>query len=295
MACFTPLKAYRADGGRIVFTSKDGWSDRPIELACGQCIGCRLERSRQWALRCVHEAQLHEQNCFVTLTYRPEDVPTDGSVDVTHWQKFAKRLRKRVGPFRFFHVGEYGDENYRPHYHACIFGLDFSDDRRLVKDEAGNKTFLSETLEDVWGLGFTTLGLLTQQSAAYVARYCIKKATGELGKEKYRRIDLETGEEYHVKPEYVTMSRRPGLASGWYEKFSSDVYPEDSVVHDGRHHRPPKFYDKRLEVDDPSLFASIKSKRRDFAFSRIDDATPERLLVREEVLQARLGHLRRSI
>lgn len=243
----------------------------------------------------MHEAQLHEQNCFVTLTYRPEDVPTDGSVDVTHWQKFAKRLRKRVGPFRFFHVGEYGETNYRPHYHACIFGLDFREDRRLVKEQGDNKTFTSETLESVWGLGFTTLGLLTQQSAAYVARYCIKKQDGELGEEKYRRIDTSTGEEYHVRPEYVTMSRRPGLASGWYEKFRDDVYPDDSVVHEGRFHRPPSYYDKKLEVDDPLLFASIKSKRRDFAFSRLDDATPERLAVREEVVSGRLSHLRRSI
>ncbi len=266
-----------------------------MELACGQCIGCRLERSRQWALRCVHEAQLHEQNCFITLTYRPEDVPTDGSVDVTHWQKFAKRLRKRVGPFRFFHVGEYGDENYRPHYHACVFGLDFSGDRLLVKEEGENKTFTSETLESVWGLGFTMLGMLTQKSAAYVARYCLKKATGELGREKYRRIDVETGEEYHVRPEYVTMSRRPGLGSGWYEKFRDDVYPDDSVVHDGRFHRPPKYYDGLLEREDPQLLASLKSKRRDFAFGRKDNATPERLLVRENVLEARLSHLRRSV
>lgn len=278
-----------------MFTSREGWSDRPLELPCGQCIGCRTLRAREWALRCMHESQLHEANCFVTLTYRPADVPADGSVDVRHWQLFAKRLRKKLGPFRFFHVGEYGEQNYRPHYHACLFGIDFAADRVLVKEHDDDKLFTSETLESTWGLGFTTIGLLTMKSAAYVARYCIKKATGPAGREKYRRIDVETGEEYHVRPEYLTMSRRPGLGAGWYDLFSADVFPDDECVADGKKLRPPRYYDGLLEKADPGLFASIKEKRVDHAFKRRSDFTPERLDVRERVLEARLSRLVRSV
>jgi len=243
----------------------------------------------------MHEAQLHEANCFITLTYRPEDVPADGSVDVRHWQLFAKRLRKKLGPFRFFHVGEYGEQNYRPHYHACLFGIDFAADRVLVKDGGKNKLFISETLESTWGLGFTTIGLLTMQSAAYVARYCIKKATGPAGREKYRRIDTSTGEEYFVRPEYLTMSRRPGLAAGWYDRFKGDVFPSDFCVADGKKLRPPKFYDARLEAEDPGVFASVKAKRVDYAFSRRSEGTYERLRVREQVLEAGLSVLSRNL
>ena len=104
MACYYPLKGYRAravnpkTGKRsIVFDSSLGFMDMPVEFACGQCIGCRIERSRQWAIRCVHEAQLYEANCFITLTYAPEHLPKNGSLVLEHFQKFMKRLRKRVG------------------------------------------------------------------------------------------------------------------------------------------------------------------------------------------------------
>lgn len=295
MPCYTPLTAYRAEGGRIVFNSREGWSDRPLQLQCGQCQGCRLERSRQWALRCVHEAQLHPHNCFITLTYRPKDLPVDGSLDVRHWQLFAKRLRKKLGPFRFLHCGEYGDTNFRPHYHACIFGLDFSHDRQLFKKQGPNETFVSADLEETWGLGFATVGHLTWQSAAYVARYVMKKATGDLAKERYRRLDLETGEETYVKPEYITMSRRPGLAAEWFRTYKPDVFPSDEVVHDGKRHRPPKFYDNLHEREDPQAHETIKAKRRERVAARAKDYTPERLKTREKVAEARLSQLRRPI
>ncbi len=231
----------------------------------------------------------------MTLTYRPGDLPEDGSVDVRHWQLFAKRLRKRLGPFRFLHVGEYGEENYRPHYHACLFGQDFSADRKVFKSVGKSKTFTSKTLEETWGLGFTTLGLLSWESAAYVARYCMKKATGIDEGDRLRRIDLDTGEEYFVRPEYVTMSRRPGLAAEWYKRFKGDVFPDDFVVHDGKKLRVPKFYDRMLESEDPQLLETLKRKRVDAAFARRADSSVERLKVREDVMCGRVGRLAREV
>lgn len=295
MACYTPLKAYRAPGGGVVFNAKDGYSDRHLELACGQCIGCRIDRSQAWALRCVHEAQLHEKNSFLTLTYDSTNVPLDGSLRVEHWQKFAKRLRKRLGGFRFFHCGEYGDSNFRPHYHACLFGLDFSEDRRLLKKSGKNELFTSPTLDAAWGMGHAVIGHLTRESAAYVARYVIKKKTGPQAAEQYRRIDTETGEEYFVKPEYVTMSRRPGIGSEWFKKFASDVYPSDEVVHDGKKFRPPKFYDRELEKERPETLEAMKSKRRRAAAKHKTNNTPERLEVRETVTRSKLDQLKRNL
>jgi len=291
MPCWTPLKAYRGEGGRIVFDSKKGWSDRPLELPCGQCSGCRVAKSEEWALRCVHEASMFEANCFVTLTYSDEFLPEGGSLRLGDWQKFAKRVRKNIGPFRFLHCGEYGEENLRPHYHACMFGLDFCEDREVYKyGKPGETLFTSDLLTRTWGLGHVTLGSLTFKSAAYVARYCLKKATGDLAEVKYERVDPETGETFLVRPEYATMSRRPGIGSSWFDVFYRDVFPADEVVHQGRRFRPPKFYDSRLSQEAREVL-----KRKRIASVKSDDVTPERLKVREKVAAARMAYLRREI
>ncbi len=292
MVCFHPLTAYRSQGGKIVFNPKDGFSDLPLDLACGQCQGCRLERSRQWALRCVHEAQLHKQNSFITLTYDPEHVPKDGSLCLADWQKFAKRLRRKAGPFRFFHCGEYGEVNLRPHYHACVFGLDFIADRGLWKDSGKYPLFRSPLLDETWGLGFATVGALTFKSAAYVARYVMKKVNGDLAAEKYGRVDEKTGEVFFVRPEYVTMSRRPGIGSAWFKQFKSDVYPADEVVHEGKRYRPPRFYDSQLEAGELDEY---KVRRRQAVANRSKELTPDRLRVREKVLEASLSVFERNL
>lgn len=280
LPCFHPLRAFRAPGGQIVFSRAKGWSDRPLDLPCGQCIGCRIQKSRVWAMRCVHEAQMHEKNSFVTLTYSPKHLPKDGGLHVRHWQLFAKRLRKKVGSFRYFHCGEYGSENQRPHYHALIFGLDFSGDRSFHTERAGNRLYKSKLLEDTWGRGFCSVGDLTYESAAYVARYCLKKITGPEATAAYERVDPDTGECFQVKPEYVSMSLKPGIGSKWFDKFKSDVYPADEVVIEGRRFRPPRFYDDKLPEKELEVYQAQRMSR---VGKRLDDLTPDRLEVREGV------------
>lgn len=292
VACFTPLKAYRAVGGGVVFSPREAIPAAHLELPCGQCQGCRVERSRQWALRCVHEAQMHPHNSFITLTYRPKDLPSNGSLDVSHWQRFAKRLRKNVGPFRFLMCGEYGSENGRPHYHACLFGLDFHADRQVLRKTQRHTLWSSPTLDANWRLGHASIGSLTFQSAAYVARYVMKKVTGKAAADHYTQVDPNTGECWDRKPEFVTMSRRPGLGTSWFENFKSDVYPADEVVHDGQRFRPPRFYDNMLP--EPTL-EELKERRRKQAAKHAEDLTPERLRARETVAAARLSRLRRNI
>lgn len=291
MTCFAPVDGFRRRGGGFTTSRTEGWTDLPVSVSCGQCHGCRVERARQWALRCVHEAKFHDQNCFITLTYSPECLPANLSVDVRHWQLFAKRLRKKKGPFRFLHCGEYGEENKRPHYHALLFGIDFKKDQVELE---GRKypTFTSDELVSVWKNGFCSIGDLTYQSAQYVARYVMKKATGPLAEKEYERVHPLTGECWQVKPPYITMSRRPGIGSKWIDKFKSDVFPDDFVVHDGRKFRPPTFYDKRLSEEE---LLSVKRKRRDAANKHKWNNSSDRLRVRERVAIKQSKHITRNI
>lgn len=299
MPCFHPLHGFKsrtlnASGKRsITFNPSQGYRDLPVSVPCGQCIGCRLERSRQWAIRCVHEAQLHEENSFITLTYDNENLPPDKSLHVDHFQKFMKRLRKRFGPnIRFFHCGEYGEKFARPHYHACLFNFDFRD-KKLWKEVRGNKLYVSKSLEELWPFGFSTIGDVTFESAAYVARYITKKVTGKNAKDHYELM-LPDGELVSRKPEYVTMSRRPGLASAWFQKYSSDVYPSDFIVMREKKIKPPKYYDRLYEHTYPEEIAEIKIKRKTLAKKHFANNTPERLEVRETIQNEKFKMLKRS-
>ncbi|QXP08327.1 MAG: replication initiator protein [Arizlama microvirus] len=292
MPCFRPLKGYRSsrvnpDTGKrsIVFNPRDGFVDMPVDLACGQCIGCRLERSRQWAIRCVHEASLYEKNCFITLTYNNENLPAGGSLQLKDFQDFMKRLRFRFGSgIRFFHCGEYGEQFARPHYHACIFNYDFAD-KQIWKDARDVKLYTSETLNDLWEhKGYCTVGDVTFESAAYVARYITKKITGD-------RAEAHYGNRH---PEYTTMSRRPGLGKGWYERFTSDVFPCDNVVLRGKVMRPPKFYDRQFELAYPEDFATLKRIRKCNAEIMAQKEPESRLAVKEELQQLKFKQLKRG-
>jgi hypothetical protein len=309
LPCFHPLTGWRSktlskNGKRsIVFDRSAGFVDRPVTVPCGQCIGCRLERSRQWAIRCVHEAQLHQKNCFITLTYNDEHLPANRSLDLRHFQLFMKRFRKvaakHQAKLRFYHCGEYGEQFGRPHYHACIFGFDFPDKVRWMKNMSGDVLFRSPMLDELWSdergpIGFASVGEVTFQSAAYVARYIMKKVTGDVADDYYAWQD-EYGEVHWRKPEYTTMSRGKGIGADWLEKFKGDVYPDDFVVLKGRKMRPPRYYDSRFELAYPSDFKKVKRARRASLAKHASNNTPERLRVRERLQRVKLDKLKRTL
>ena len=273
MTCYHPLLAYKNEG-KVVFNKPFAFA-RGFNLPCGQCIGCRLNYSRQWAIRCVHEAQMHEENCFITLTFNDEALNSrknPQSLDVEEFQKFMKRLRKKVGKkVRFFHCGEYGEKNGRPHYHALLFGYDFPD-KKLWSKRDDVMLYTSQQLQDLWPHGFVTIGNMNFHTAAYVARYIMKKQTGENSEEHYTRWDPLTGEGSQIKPEYCTMSRRPGIGATWLEKYKADVYPHDYVVINGHKVKPPRFYDKQLPEDE---YEQLKAQRIAVADDPIDKYGPE--------------------
>lgn len=297
MRCFYPLRAYRlADGSVKVCASREVLNGIPLQLPCGRCRGCRLERSRQWAVRCMHEASLHDANSFVTLTYADKHLPAYGSLDGPvpgvkpgAFALFMKRLRKefRGEEVRYYHCGEYGERFKRPHYHAVLFGVDFRQDRVESGTRDGQTVWCSRTLEELWPFGRSEIGSMTFESAAYVARYVMKKVTGAAASDHYVSVDEDTGEVWSREPEYATMSRRPGIGSAWLERFSSDVYStgKRGVVVRGRLAKPPRFYDVKLAEVNPTLADEVMEERRKEFLSR--ELVP--VEVQEEILQSRLS------
>lgn len=299
MACFHPVKGYRSKfvnptGKRsIVFNPTMGFMDLPVTVPCGRCIGCRLERSRTWAVRCTHEASLYEKNCFITLTYNEENLPQSGTLVVKDFQDFMKRLRKKYGAgIRFFHCGEYGEQLKRPHYHACLFNHDFPD-KVYWKDIKDNRYYLSESLAEIWGKGFCSITDLTFKTAAYAARYITKKINGEMADTHYETMD-NYGELTRIHPEYTTMSRKPGIAKGWFDKFHTDVFPDDFVVINDKKYKVPKFYDGQFELIAPSVLTQVKTLRRLNSKLHEANSTHERLAVREEIQLMKFKQLKRS-
>lgn len=218
---------------------------------------------------------MHEESCFLTLSFSPEHLPKDENVNVRDWQLFAKRLRKAEGPFRFFHCGEYGDKFGRPHYHALIFGKDFFHDRvKLRRSESGAQLYVSEAIAKAWPFGFHSLGDVSYASARYVAAYAAKSAED---KERLRALGRS--------PEYATASKRPPLGKTWFERYWRDVYPHDYVVVAGRKYRPPPYYDYLLEDQHPQVFEEVFARRVKKA--RETDSEPERLRSKEKVVDAK--------
>lgn len=311
MACFHPIKAYRGDtpGMPVAFSPSHNTPHR-MELPCGQCSGCRLERSRVWALRCAHEASMHEENCFITLTYADDHIPPYGSLRKRDLQLFMKKLRRRFPKrkIRFFACGEYGDETERPHYHVLLFGLDFADKQFWKMTANGDRLYVSPLLEEIWGNGFAPLGSVTFKSAGYVARYVMKKRTKPSSKDKevykrqeeaycakYLRADPETGEAVWLEEEFNLMSRRPGIGKDWYDAWKSDAYPDDFVVIDGKKMKPPRYYDELIRIEDVELYEQLKRDRMLAIWEHHDNNSPSRLRVREECLEARITMLRREV
>ena len=269
MACLKPLKAWRNENGsKLSFNSfsPDNYGGE-ILVPCGRCIGCRLEKSRQWAIRMTHEASLSPDNMFLTLTIDDAHMPDDYSLHLEPLQKFLKRYRKNHGQIRFFLCGEYGSKYGRPHYHLAIFGHTFGDLRLYKALHGGHKLYTSQSLQSLWPYGHSSVAALTFESAAYIARYCTKKINGDLSKTHYPWIDTLTGEVHDRKPEFATMSRNPGLAAGWYHKFGSDVQRTDTVIIRGRTMMPPRYYDYLYDNEDHHAALNNKYLREEKRFS----------------------------
>lgn len=295
MTCFHPMSAFKPRGGGSIIFADRGDCD-PITISCKQCIGCRLRRSRDWAMRCMHEASLYESNSFLTLTYDEAHLPAQGQLVYRDFVLFMKRLRRFAEPveLRFYMCGEYGSENWRPHFHACIFGFDFDDKAYYGRSGSGDKLYTSDSLSRLWPHGLSTIGSVTFESAGYVARYCVSKRTGKAAEAWYARVD-DSGESFQLKPEFNQMSRDPGLGAPWLEKFGMDVFPHDYVIVNGTKVTPPAFYDRWFGIKDPDGLDDIKFRRELDAALNFEDNSDARLAVKESVQRAAVSQLYRSV
>ena len=312
MACLKPMYAYVKDepnaNGKFELTWDPREADRrkpSIPIPCGGCIKCKLDYAREWAVRCMHEASLYEDNCFITLTYNDDHKPVDGKLRSSDFVRFMKRLRRKIAPLdsvscywhedqdpthplasprvdkhykpfgvRYFYCGEYGDGG-RPHYHAILFNYSFPD-RELVRADNGAVVNTSRQLQELWSddegkpLGFVQIGDVTFESCSYVARYVLKKIDTMSSKEKYEY--LKNLSEGLGDDEYVCMSRNPGIGAGWIKKFASDVYNQDFVLtRDKIKVKPPRFYDTQINLLNPEMYSKLIRKRKEANFGRVVD------------------------
>ncbi len=255
MPCNAPIVGWKSKettvlGKRaVVFDLHQGCVDLPINVPCGKCHGCLLDKSREWALRCSHEAQMHDENSFVTLTYNDEHLPQRNGTPTLKPQDFVlfmKRLRKQsTEKIKFIQCGEYGELDNRPHHHILLFNRGWPDMYRW-RQSRDYYLYRSQELEILWPFGHSEIGEANFETAGYVARYALKKNHHPPGTQK----------------PYLTMSRRPGIGQAWIKKFMSDVYPSDECVSKGGQvYRPPRYYDQQLQKNNPELLHHIQAHR----------------------------------
>lgn len=268
MRCTSPRTVgFLADGKTISWSQKHFSKEfATFQLPCGKCIDCRLEYSRQWAIRCMHEASIHPDNIFLTLTYDNEHVPD--KLDYRDFQLFMKKLRKitnrKIG---FFVTGEYGEKTKRPHWHAIIFNYRPRDSKEKYKTQLGYQVWTSETIDKAWAKGTTEFGSVTMQSAGYCARYAAKKL----------------GHGHDKEHEYEPISKKSNkqaIGKAWLEKYWEDVFKTGvCVLPDGTTSSIPRYYEKWLKENQPQAWleyiSSLKQKNQSFAAQQAEKEVTE--------------------
>lgn len=299
MPCTRPVHGYRGLDGKLKQGGPTSHLDT-LTVACGKCMGCRIDRTQDWTKRLLAELRMHDEACFVTLTYDEAHLPIDLSLDVRDWQLFADRFRKRFGRFRYYQCGEYGEETDRPHHHAIIFGHDFYSDRQLYRVTPYGKLFTCEKLSRTWGKGHVVLGDVTPETCRYVAGYVQKKLYGDRAYDEYATAwapDHRTGEllpQMWKRPPFATMSLKPGIGQSYIDKYGDEVYAFDQFVETGKPLRPPKFFDKWLAEKDPERLEHFQHERAERGKRYHEHNTPERLAARDRVGQYRAQQIKRD-
>lgn len=281
MACFQPVRAWRRVGGYdpvtgkwpLTFRKSEGYKETAMDVPCGKCEGCRMDHARSWAIRCMHEASMHAQNCCITLTYDQDHLPEHGELDKRGMQNWLKILRNHIGSFRYFGCGEYGSLGDRPHFHIILFGYDFPD-KVCVTKHGGSKHFDSNMLREIWHRGNIDVGECTYQSAAYIARYVFKK-------------QVSVSQNQHEQPEYAMMSLRPGIGASFVEKYKDDLLASFSCLYDGKEFAIPKFYESRFSEAD--LLALRRYRAKNLLLE-----SPTRTKQRREFFEQKLGTFERN-
>ena len=240
-------------------------------------------------MRCEHERKQHSENCFITLTYDPEQIPKGHTLRKIDLQRFINTLRKHLWrtykkKVRFYACGEYGTKSYRPHYHILLFGWEppAGDRKLLQKSGSDNPTYNSATLNRLWDRGNVVCGSLSLHSAVYVASYISKNH----GRKWEFDIICGDGELIRREKEFSLMSRRPGIGSGYVSKYANELIAHDNVILEGREVPLPRYYDEQLvkqQHQTEKELLKTKDKRHKLTWQNTKkENTPERRRVREK-------------
>lgn len=243
MQCIRPLQAGQNIEGRIIFRSKENIPGLvPFEFECRKCLPCRLNIAREKAIRCVHEAQTHEDNIFLTLTYNDESLSSPW-LQYEDFQLFMKRLRWSYPERKITYMvtGEYGDKEKRPHWHAIVFNFKPEDEKYHYTSDRGDKVFTSQKVTELWQKGHIEYGSVTMDSAGYVARYAAKKLTH--GKDHEHK--------YH--PIHKTSSKR-AIGRSWIEKHYKHTFENGFIVLDGVRMKIPRYYLDWAKKHKPEMY-----------------------------------------
>lgn len=212
----------------------DNWDvENVIKLPCRKCIYCQQNYSIMWATRCVLEAEsTPNENCFITLTYDDDHIPPNGLLVKKDYQDFMKRLRKKYPDkiIRYFLSGEYGSENYRPHFHIMLFNYK-PEDLVLFKEDGDSSMFSSKEIAELWGKGFHSVGItINIGTIKYIAKYMTK----------LRVLPLK----YKEAPEFIQASTNPGIA---YSQYDIKHFLNNGIYINSMLHTIPDYYKKLAE------------------------------------------------
>lgn len=243
MRCTDPRTVGFLPDGKTLSWSQKHYSKEfsTFKLPCGQCLECRLEYARQWAVRCVHEAEMHEDSSFITLTYSDENLESPMLI-YEHWQNFMKRLRFKYAERKIsvFVTGEYGEKTKRPHWHALLFNWRPDNLYYHRSNDLGDKIYTSPELDELWGKNDrdscpTEIGAVTFRSAGYCARYATKKLVHGRDQEHEFHPISKKSSKYAIGRSYV-------------EKFHDSIFNLGKIVlPDGNTCAIPRYYEKWLK------------------------------------------------
>jgi len=279
MRCTSPRTVgFKADGKTITWSQKQYSKEfATFPLPCGKCIECRLEYARSWAIRCVHEAQMHEKNIFLTLTYDDAHLG-ENLLDYRDFQLFVKKLRDHIGyqpedRIGYFVTGEYGEKSKRKHWHTILFNYAPDDAVKKYTSYNGDQVYSSDFLQTLWGQGNIEFGSVTLKSAGYCARYAVKKlGHGIDGSHDFNPISKK--------------SSHQAIGKKFLEKFWPDIFNAGQIITSEGDRLPiPRYYLKWLQKNHPAAWmdyvTNLKSERSLLALKKEEKEKNEYMRVWE--------------
>lgn len=267
MQCINKIKAGFTRSGDLTFKKKNADPGTVgFELECRKCLPCRLNIAREKAVRTLHEASLHKNNIFLTLTYSQENLKSP-RLDYRDFQLFMKSLRelhtrditdpelKNEMAISYMVTGEYGDKNKRPHWHAIIFNYEPPDLVFHREDDNGYKIFKSKIIDDLWAKNDPVkcpneIGSVTIESAGYVARYAAKK------------LCHGNDQEHDYHPIHKTSSKH-AIGKRYIEKNFTRIFRNGFVrLPNGQKTKIPRYYVDWLKKYQPEEYIRYVTRTR---------------------------------